>query len=220
MTWPNDLPGQHTPIRSKRKKKRKKTKTKEKEKEKLRRNRKTQNFTMTRKRNERKGLSKDICWHISSRYPGSRKNSSLNVILNEMVTDINVFWVGRNRRRVRKGTSSLVITKDRKRARDWKFQEFKECPQPKGLLKSVRHHIIFSLSRWQSNRTLFNSRPRDQRALKKERITRNTSLISRIRCPVSIGAANILEITTQSVRNMWGRRAKAKRKCYDFKRFR
>ena len=55
------------------------------------RNRKTKNFTMARKKRERKRFSKNVGWHISSRYPSSSKRAGLNMFANKVMSNIDMF---------------------------------------------------------------------------------------------------------------------------------
>ena len=50
---------------------------------------------MMRESRERKRLCKDISRHIFSRYPSSRKRTGENMVMNKVVSDINVLGMGR-----------------------------------------------------------------------------------------------------------------------------
>ena len=134
------------------------------------------------------------------------------MVMNKVVSDINVLGMGRDSWHMWKRAGGLIVTKNREWTRNGKFQHFKKSAKPECFLESMGYCIILSLHWWESNWLLFKSRPRDKGALKIERITWDTLPINSIWSPVRIRTAHILHIATQWWWNTRGRRTKTKRK--------
>ena len=81
---------------------------------------------MSRKDGKCKGFGKNIGRHVFGGYPGGGKRTNLNMVTNEMMSNVYMFRAGGNRRRIRKRTSSLIVTKNRKRTRKRKLQKSKK----------------------------------------------------------------------------------------------
>jgi hypothetical protein len=101
---------------------------------------------MTGENRKRERFRKYIGRHVRCGYPGSRKGTIKNVVVNKMMPYIDVLGTSRYRWRVREGTSSLIIAKDGERTRDREFKETKQNTHPKRLLKCMGHGVVLSLS--------------------------------------------------------------------------
>src|SRR5271168_2587023 len=101
---------------------------------------------MMYKKCRHKRFRQDVSSHVVRRKPGDGKGTIIDVLADEVVTNVDVLGPGRNGICLGNGTCALVVAKDRKRFRVWKLCEDKEKFEPNRLFDSIGQGIIFRLS--------------------------------------------------------------------------
>src|SRR5271168_5575565 len=162
---------------------------------------KAERGTMTQEKRVRQRFSEDVGRHVGSGDPISTECTIGDVVANEVMTNINMFRTRGDSGIVGQRTSTLIIRKKGKRTRNRKRKKSKKDANPKGFFKSMGHGIVFSFSRGERDRLLFNRRPRNEAVEKIETISGDTPSVKLIRGPISIRDCTIPYKTANHSRN-------------------